>query len=57
MTKPLDLTPDKALIFRITHRDNVPWIMDPLFDDHMIQAAIEKLADLPAGRRAAASGL
>jgi hypothetical protein len=28
-----------------------------LFDDHMIQAAIERLADLPAGRRAAASEL
>ena len=23
-----DLNPDKALIFRITHRDNVPWILD-----------------------------
>jgi hypothetical protein len=23
-----DLKPDKALIFRITHRDNVPWILD-----------------------------
>jgi hypothetical protein len=23
-----DLGPDKALIFRITHRDNVPWILD-----------------------------
>jgi hypothetical protein len=22
------LTPEKALIFRITHRDNVPWILD-----------------------------
>lgn len=24
----LSLTPGKALIFRITHRDNVPWILD-----------------------------
>lgn len=24
----LTLTPEKALIFRITHRDNVPWILD-----------------------------
>jgi len=24
----LELTKDKALIFRITHRDNVPWILD-----------------------------
>jgi hypothetical protein len=24
----LDLTPDKALIFRIVHRDNMPWILD-----------------------------
>jgi hypothetical protein len=23
-----DLTPEKALIFRIVHRDNVPWILD-----------------------------
>jgi len=23
-----NLTPEKALIFRITHRDNVPWILD-----------------------------
>lgn len=23
-----DLNPDKALIFRITHRDNVPWILE-----------------------------
>jgi hypothetical protein len=23
-----DLNPDKALIFRITHLDNVPWILD-----------------------------
>jgi hypothetical protein len=23
-----DLTPQKALIFRITHRDNIPWILD-----------------------------
>lgn len=23
-----DLNPDKALIFRITHRDNAPWILD-----------------------------
>lgn len=23
-----DLNPEKALIFRITHRDNVPWIID-----------------------------
>jgi hypothetical protein len=23
-----DLTPDRALIFRIVHRDNVPWILD-----------------------------
>lgn len=23
-----DLTPEKALIFRIIHRDNVPWILD-----------------------------
>jgi hypothetical protein len=23
-----DLNPQKALIFRITHRDNVPWILD-----------------------------
>ena len=23
-----DLNPEKALIFRITHRDNVPWILD-----------------------------
>jgi hypothetical protein len=23
-----DLGPEKALIFRITHRDNVPWILD-----------------------------
>lgn len=23
-----NLNPDKALIFRITHRDNVPWILD-----------------------------
>jgi hypothetical protein len=25
---PLVLTPEKGLIFRITHRDNVPWILD-----------------------------
>jgi len=25
---PLTLTQEKALIFRITHRDNVPWILD-----------------------------
>jgi hypothetical protein len=25
---PIDLTPEKALIFRITHRDNVPWVLD-----------------------------
>jgi len=24
----LNLTPEKGLIFRITHRDNVPWILD-----------------------------
>ena len=23
-----ELNPDKALIFRITHRDNVPWILE-----------------------------
>src|SRR3954466_10875814 len=23
-----NLTPDKALIFRIVHRDNLPWILD-----------------------------
>src|SRR5262249_40870245 len=23
-----DLNPKKALIFRITHRDNIPWILD-----------------------------
>lgn len=23
-----DLNPEKALIFRITHRDNIPWILD-----------------------------
>lgn len=23
-----NLTPEKALIFRITHRDNIPWILD-----------------------------
>jgi hypothetical protein len=23
-----DLTPEKALIFRIVHRDNIPWILD-----------------------------
>jgi len=27
MTLPF-LTPEKALIFRITHRDNLPWILD-----------------------------
>jgi ssDNA thymidine ADP-ribosyltransferase, DarT len=25
---PLVLNPDRALIFRITHRDNLPWILD-----------------------------
>lgn len=25
---PTPLNPDKALIFRITHRDNIPWILD-----------------------------
>jgi ssDNA thymidine ADP-ribosyltransferase DarT-like protein len=25
---PLTLSPDQARIFRITHRDNLPWIMD-----------------------------
>jgi ssDNA thymidine ADP-ribosyltransferase, DarT len=24
----IDLTPEKALIFRIVHRDNLPWILD-----------------------------
>lgn len=28
MSVERSLTPDKALIFRITHRDNVPWILD-----------------------------
>jgi hypothetical protein len=23
-----DLNPEKALIFRITHRNNIPWILD-----------------------------
>jgi hypothetical protein len=23
-----NLNPDKALIFRISHRDNLPWILD-----------------------------
>lgn len=23
-----DLNPEKALIFRIIHRDNLPWVMD-----------------------------
>jgi hypothetical protein len=27
MSATSDLTPEKALIFRITHRDNVPWIL------------------------------
>lgn len=25
---PIALSPAKALIFRITHRDNVPWVLD-----------------------------
>ena len=25
---PIDLTPEKGLIFRITHRDNIPWVLD-----------------------------
>jgi hypothetical protein len=25
---PLALNPDRARIFRITHRDNLPWILD-----------------------------
>lgn len=28
MSATSQLTPEKALIFRITHKDNVPWILD-----------------------------
>ena len=35
-----DLTPEKALIFRITHRDNVPWILD-----HGLHCASSDLRD------------
>jgi hypothetical protein len=28
MSATSSLTPEKALIFRITHRDNIPWILD-----------------------------
>jgi hypothetical protein len=31
MTLPF-LSPEKALIFRITHRDNLPWVLDHGFD-------------------------
>jgi len=28
MSATSSLTPEKALIFRITHRDNLPWILE-----------------------------
>jgi len=34
------LTPEKALIFRITHRDNVPWILD-----HGLHCATSSIRD------------
>ena len=35
-----DLNPKKALIFRITHRDNIPWILD-----HGLHSANSKTLD------------
>ncbi len=28
MSAEINLTPERALIFRITHVDNIPWILD-----------------------------
>lgn len=35
-----DLTPENALIFRITHRDNVPWVLD-----HGLHCASSDISD------------
>lgn len=40
MSVTSDLTPEKALIFRITHRDNVPWILD-----HGLHCRTSKIID------------
>lgn len=37
---PPDLNPERALIFRITHRDNVPWILE-----HGLHAATGEVLD------------
>lgn len=60
-----DLNPDKALIFRITHRDNVPWILenglhcgsskilDPNFvsigNQDLIDKRKDKIVNIPPG--------
>jgi hypothetical protein len=56
----LSLSPEKALIFRITHRNNVPWILDhglhcrksPIVDPNFVTIGnpdlIEKRYDHPA---------
>lgn len=65
MIKPLDLTPEKALIFRITHRNNVPWILsngqwsrnsghvDPDFvtigNTELIESRVNKPVPIPPG--------
>lgn len=65
MRKRLDLTPEKALVFRITHRNNVPWILsngqwsrnsghlDPDFvtigNTDLIEGRVNKLVPIPPG--------
>lgn len=65
MRKQLDLTPEKALIFRITHRNNVPWILsngqwsrnsghaDPDFvtigNAELIEGRVDKPVPIPPG--------
>ena len=53
-----DLNPDKALIFRITHRDNVPWILDnglhcgssEILDPNFVNIGNQDLIDNRKGR-------
>lgn len=54
-----DLTPEKALIFRITHRDNIPWILDhglhcassPTKDLHFVVIGKQDLIGARGSRR------